>query len=612
MKIKASQGIICLISILIFTLFYRCGEDKTSQCPCPAGLVCQDGKCIDPTSDQGGQGSGTLCTPGHKQCLDKNTVKMCDTNGKKYIEYACNQGSTCDNGQCKQYTCTPGATKCLNDYTLQECNQEGSAFVNKDCRNLGSGYFCQLNQCANLCATAAARKNYMGCEYVSIDLDNDNNDTQPSSTVTKPAAQHDHAVVISNTHQTRVANVQVFDNETGKQIANKPVAPSKVATFKLPRKDVEGSNISKKSYTIKSDIPVIAYQFNPLDNVEVYSNDASLLMPTTSAGDTYVTLNWPSYKKGTEERPGFVTIVAVAEGETEITALVKATVKAGNGVPIIQAGKSQNFVLDRWAVLNLETGTDAGDLSGSIIKANKPVVVFSGNECTNIPKTTCCCDHLEQQMFPLNTLGKAYIAAKSKVRGKAGFVEPDLWRIIATEDQTKVELTPTPKEAPAGSKVLKAGEVWEFLATTSFMVNADKPIMVGQFLVGDWYGGQPLLGQKKIEGGDPTYMLAVPVEQFRPDYVFLTPSNYKDDYISIIAPQGAQVMLDGKVVQPSQFKGVGPTKYSVAHIKVMDGTHSIKSNVPVGLQVYGYDSDVSYGFAGGLDLKQINNTIPQF
>ena len=34
--------------------------------------------------------------------------------------------------------------------------------------------------------------------------------------------------------------------------------------------------------------------------------------------------------------------------------------------------------------------------------------------------------------------------------------------------------------------------------------------------------------------------------------------------------------------------------------------HSLKSNVPVGLVVYGFDAYVSYGYPGGTDLSLIN------
>ena len=37
-----------------------------------------------------------------------------------------------------------------------------------------------------------------------------------------------------------------------------------------------------------------------------------------------------------------------------------------------------------------------------------------------------------------------------------------------------------------------------------------------------------------------------------------------------------------------------------------DGVHRIKASKPVGLVVYGFNADVSYGYPGGTELKLIN------
>src|SRR4029077_4611991 len=58
--------------------------------------------------------------------------------------------------------------------------------------------------------------------------------------------------------------------------------------------------LTRHGYRVTSNVPVVAYQFNPLENVDVFSNDASLLKPVEalrgSAGtleDAYVVLGWP-------------------------------------------------------------------------------------------------------------------------------------------------------------------------------------------------------------------------------------------------------------------------------------------------------------------------------
>jgi hypothetical protein len=37
-----------------------------------------------------------------------------------------------------------------------------------------------------------------------------------------------------------------------------------------------------------------------------------------------------------------------------------------------------------------------------------------------------------------------------------------------------------------------------------------------------------------------------------------------------------------------------------------DGVHRVQADYPVGVLVYGFDSFVSYAYAGGTDLSEIN------
>jgi len=92
------------------------------------------------------------------------------------------------------------------------------------------------------------------------------------------------------------------------------------------------------------------------------------------------------------------------------------------------------------------------------------------------------------------------------------------------------------------------------------------------------------------------------VEQFRAEYTFLTPNAYKDDYINVVAPSPAAVQLDGVAIPASNFSLIPDSNYMVARLPVSDGAHTLKATAPVGLVVYGYHDDVSYGYPGGANL----------
>ena len=66
------------------------------------------------------------------------------------------------------------------------------------------------------------------------------------------------------------------------------VGPLALHTTVLPHRYVDGSTVYQGgAYRITSDLPVVVYQFNPLSNEGVFSNDASVLLPGPNLGQEY-------------------------------------------------------------------------------------------------------------------------------------------------------------------------------------------------------------------------------------------------------------------------------------------------------------------------------------
>jgi hypothetical protein len=136
-----------------------------------------------------------------------------------------------------------------------------------------------------------------------------------------------------------------------------------------------------------------------------------------------------------------------------------------------------------------------------------------------------------------------------------------------------------------------------------------------------------------LPGGDPSLIAVPPVEQFRDNYVFLTPDKYAFDFARILAPVGAPVQLDGMDVAqlPSCKKIVLPVlasstdAFSVYECQLgfpridtslgaqtllspgvqNDGVHRIVSSQKVGVIVDGFDKNVSYAYAAGTELTEL-------
>jgi hypothetical protein len=171
-------------------------------------------------------------------------------------------------------------------------------------------------------------------------------------------------------------------------------------------------------------------------------------------------------------------------------------------------------------------------------------------------------------------------------------------RIIATQPNTN--LTYDPPQAGAATTIAQAGGFVEIPSSTaSYLIEADQKILVAQYMTGQDAGGGT---------GDPAMALAVPVEQFRTNYLFHAPTNYESNYVDVTAPMGATVMLDNT---PLTFTPIGTTGYGFVRVYPLsagptgDGNHSITGSVAFGITVYGYGQYTSYWYPGGLDLTDI-------
>lgn len=494
--------------------------------------------------------------------------------------------AACDGADCGTLLCAPGQPACAGERTLGTCNEDGTAVLpGEDCP---SGAACRGGVCRSECLLAGKTPSYIGCEYWSVDLDN-----YPDP-FGDPAAVP-HAVVIGNPSAS-TAHVQIGTQANVRLPANMLEVPAgEVRAFTFPRLDVDGTGITNHSFRLQSDWPVVAYQFNPLNNVGVASNDASLLLPAESLGTEYIVMSWPTSPVPdvfmVPPQHGYFTVVATRPGRTEVTVVPTANVQAGPTLPAMPAGTPQTFTLQQGDVLNLEADGsnlfELQDLTGTTVTASQPVAVFGGHEEAVIGG--CCADHLEEQLFPVNTWGTRYLAVPVEPRGGSR----DLWRVLASEDAT--EIRTLPPQADADAFVLNRGEFRDLESAEAFEVVATKPILVSQYLY----------SQEATEDGigDPSQILAVPVVQYRDFYPILVPADYLEDWLTVIRPAGVEVRLDGVPIAEGLFHGFGLGTHEFAYVTVHDGPHAVDADEPFGLVAYGYSAAVSYGYPAGLDLR---------
>ncbi|MDB5213600.1 MAG: hemagglutinin/hemolysin-related protein [Myxococcaceae bacterium] len=484
------------------------------------------------------------------------------------------------------------------------------------------------------CDEAATFKTYVGCDY------------WPTVTDNVVADIFDFAVAVANGGSDS-ANVTV----TGPGGVNKQVTVpgGSISKVYLPwvralksvgmggtaDNALKSSVLATKSaYHLVSDKPVVVYQFSPLEfeakggdtgkdwtscvplgsgpACYSYSNDASLLLPSTAMTGNYRIMGITGWSEsvapgfpGQAISPSYFVVTGTANG-TKVTVKLSSTgaVVGGSGITTTPANGTLTFNLDAGDVAEvIGTNGSDGDFSGSLLTADHPVQVITGISCINLPSGAPACDHVEETVFPAETLGKHYVVMRP-----AGPKNNDVGQIVrffGNVDGTTLTYKPSqPSTCPA---FLNAGQVADCgVVSADFEVSADKEFGVATFLLAgslvdpDMSAPQPQ--------GDPSQSFAVTVEQYRTSYVFLAPNDYKTSFVDIIAPPNATITLDGQSVG-SQLNPISGTGFIGGHVSLgagKDGVHSLQSTDPIGIQVIGYGDNTSYQYPGGLNLSAIS------
>ncbi|MEZ4449922.1 MAG: hypothetical protein R3B09_10625 [Nannocystaceae bacterium] len=492
--------------------------------------------------------------------------------------------------------CGPGETECVDDDNYQTCAMDGLSWEGPT--PCGAKEVCSNGACVAPCQQAKDNKSSIGCEYYAVDANNDpveNYDTQP------------YAVVVSNVGKFAAdVQVQTYNGNVWTTIQMANVAPGMLNQFDLPDRHVNYTAINQKgAYRILSDVPIVAYQFQPINGQTSFTSDASLLLPVSVLDQYYYVIGWGEPSFGNAQ----LNIVA-SEDDTQVTITPTVSTIAGGGIPVIPPNAPYALPkINEADVIQLETGDNAqGGFSGTYITSDKPIAVFSTHWCANLPSQSCCCDHLEEQLYGLQTWGTSYVGARWPVRNSSG-VEASYWHLIGSEDGTNVTIDANAEVTGLDMKnfVVNKGQVVLLTVGGSianpgdFYVNADKPVMLMQYLSTSSSTNAPT-----DKAGDPAMAQAVPTEQFRSNYVVLVPSAWVYDYFVITKKTGSTVNIDGAPIDQNNFAQVGATQWEVARLSIPDGVHNLDGDSPFSVVVMGLDSYDSYAYPGGLDQKVIN------
>ncbi len=591
--------------------------------------------------------------------------QKCHADGSFDAPVACGPDEVCDPDRgC--VVCVPDELYCFgptaND--VYRCNSNGTG--GELVESCPVDNVCSNGACKTPCEAAEDHPSNLGCDFWAADLDNEAFNIAGAS---NDAAAQQFAVVVANNNEFPVT-VTVLKNaaRVGQLVSEQTVVmvsiPPRVAQrIDLPQREVDGSMgqnstyaknsgpgtfVSPHAFHVVTTGPVVVYQFNPI--IQQFSNDASTLIPIQALGTDYIAMGFqtanPCGISGMhiDSIPdhGAITIIAPFD-DTTVTVTASHPLLASGGdsglvIPETAKNGQTTFKLGRYMVANLETkqvegsvfecssavsgnGQD-GDVTGTYVKADKPIVVFTASErgegfggADNIQyppdwdmdtDRICCTDHLEEQLFPVTAFGREFAVARSPIRStdSTGWVEPDIVRVVGSVDGTTVT---TNLPAPYNMFTLNAREKKTFAATTGFTISADKAIQVATYLVSQQF-------IKHGQTGDPSQLTIPAAEQHRKDYVFLVPATFTKNYAVLAKPVTAHVILDGLPLESQEFSQcvkapvgtIAGVDYEQVTCPLGDGRHAVSADLPFGLSVYGYYNVGSYAFVGGSDVKLIN------
>ncbi len=323
-----------------------------------------------------------------------------------------------------------------------------------------------------------------------------------------------------------------------------------------------------------------------LDDVSVFginfasaSADATKILPVKSLGTDYIVSSYHGLVFGATNLSSECLIVATADG-TQIEIIPNVLTKGGHaaGVPyIIQLNEGESYQVAAASGLADLTGTS---IKGTVANGDcRPFAVFGGSECSNIPMGCTYCDHICDQMLPVDTWGTEYYTVPFD--GTTSYT----YNVIARDNGTSVSIN------GAAPFVLNSGQSQIFnTVSTADQIIGSGPISVTQFMQGTSCSGS----------GDPSMLVLNADDQRISNVTFGTVIsgiiNSHNLNLVVETVDVGTVLLDGIPIPVIDFTTypANPTN-SYASILIPAGSHNLQA--PNGFSAYAYGTGTAESYA---------------
>ena len=250
------------------------------------------------------------------------------------------------------------------------------------------------------------------------------------------------------------------------------------------------------------------------------------------------------------------------------------------------------------------------DLSGTRVVSSHPIAFLTGSQCAKIPPGASDCDHLVEQVPPVEQWGSEFITAPLATRSRY-----DVFKIVASNNDTEVHIHCSEMiNTSQIPHVLNASESTTFKVSSSAScyIRASEKVLLLQFSASQSVDGNT--------NADPFMAMVPSISHYSNSFTLMTVSSQQtilDHYLNIYIL--SEYFQPGNIwLNASSLKDIGvpferimpdngsttPIAY-VAQVNIISGLHTLThtmKNAKMGVLVYGFGKGTSYGYPGGLDL----------
>ena len=335
-----------------------------------------------------------------------------------------------------------------------------------------------------------------------------------------------------------------------------------------------------KAIIVTSDLPITIYVYNS----QLTTTDTYAALPVNSWGKEYVVMSYPNDQYPYSPFRDSLSDATPRRSEFMVLADFDSTVIQFRPNAVTDKGKqifnTYTALLnkgDEYLVKSFNSPVGTADLTGTIVKSNKPVGFLSGHERTSVLQFTSNSNknHLVEMLQPVPSWGRNFCTAPYFDDTFESW--GDLIRITGYYPNTNVYMM-NDAGVFKSFNLKDSGSVLD----VKYVDNAvhwisDKPIQMGQYMQ---HSG---LKTDNIDY-DPSYAIVPPAEQFVNRILFQTPGNPIENPDQFIG-HGAIIIAEEKALPTLKYDNtIISSFYNKINSQIIPGTtyHWARLDVTVG------------------------------